>query len=183
MKDQNRILIGITGKMGAGKTTVSKIIAQQLKEANVLQIAGSLKKIIRELNLPYKREVLQETGDFFRKWDKLVWVKSVLREAHKLQDKEKGTVIDDIRYIVERDELKKNFFWIIRVNTDEKTRRSRLALRDNIVITDELWASWANHLTESEVSQIDVDFEIDNNVSYNKLSEKIIQILNIIYTN
>ena len=113
MKDEKRLLIGITGKMGAGKTTVSKIIAQQLKEANVLQIAGSLKKIIRDLNLPYKREILQETGDFFRKWDKLVWVKSVLRKAQKFQDDDKGTVIDDIRYIVERNELKKNSFWII----------------------------------------------------------------------
>lgn len=175
MTNKKQFFIGITGKMGAGKTTVSKIIAQQLGTAEVLQIAGKLKHIILELDLPYKREVLQETGDFFRKWDKLVWVKAVLKESAKL--KYRGTVIDDIRYIVERDELKRNNFWIIRVNTNEKTRRERLSKRDNIIITDVLWSTWTNHLTESEVNQINVDYEIDNNVSYEELIENIKKIV------
>ncbi len=64
MINKRLFFIGITGKMGAGKTTVSRIIAQQLGNTEVLQIAGKLKFIIRDLDLPYKREVLQETGDF-----------------------------------------------------------------------------------------------------------------------
>lgn len=177
MKSKKQLSIGITGKMGAGKTTVSKLLSQEIGKANVLQIAGKLKKIIRDLELPYKREILQETGDFFRQWDQLIWVKSVLRDA--LNFKDNSIIIDDIRYKSESEKLKNEGFWIIRVNTDPITRRARLAKRDNIDITNDTWDKWTGHPTEQEVNDIKVDFEIDNNIDYDDL---IVQISKFVKT-
>jgi dephospho-CoA kinase len=169
----SEFLIGITGKMGSGKSTVAKIVTR-ISETKGLHIAGKLKDIIRDLELPYKREVLQDTGDFFRRWDKLVWIKAVLKEA---KTSNHGVIIDDIRYNIESDELKKNNYRIIRVYADADKRRKRIAKRDNIDITDEKWINWSNHPTESEIDEINVDFEINNNKDLKNLEKEIRYIL------
>lgn len=170
---EGKISVGVTGKMGAGKSTVAHIIADTL-DGQVLSIAGKFKALIKELELPYHREILQETGDFFRRWDELVWIRSVLKTA---QSVESPVVIDDIRYHNERDELKKHAFWIIRVVATEETRRTRIARRDLLTITDEEWESWKDHATEREISEIEVDFEVENNGSLDNLRTQLLAII------
>ena len=173
---ENRVLIGITGPMGAGKTTVAKQILLYNSNMELYSISKKIKTIISELNLPYRRDVLQETGDFFRKYDSLIWVTYLLRQIN-LNQPNIGAVIDDIRYTEECSYLRKQKFFIIRVIASDNLRRERIAKRDTIDIDDDTWIAWNQHSTEKETLTMPVDLEITNNGSLEDISQEVQRLL------
>ena len=64
--------------MGSGKTTVAEFLKNEY-QFEIVRISGKLKEIVRELELPYTRDVLQQTGDFFRQFDQLVWIRQAIQ--------------------------------------------------------------------------------------------------------
>ena len=127
------------------------------------------------LDLKPTRELLQATGDFFRKYDNLVWTKQLLKEIETI---EKTVIIEGIRYPFEGQALVEKGFIIIKVEVNEEIRKNRIASRNNITIDDETWKTWTNHPTERFVDEIKVNFTVYNNDSTHDLRNSITEILN-----
>lgn len=182
MKIRNRLnqplRIGITGRMGSGKTTIGKIILNLRKNTEIYSIGQKIKQIVFELDLPFERSVLQNTGDFFRTYDNLVWVKYVSRQIKK--EKKFGAIVDDIRYKVEGEFLRKQGFIIVRAITSEKLRRNRISEREKMLISDSNWENWNNHKNELETDTMEADFEIINDGDFKKLSDEVLKFINSI---
>jgi dephospho-CoA kinase len=175
----NDFKIAITGRMGSGKSSLSKIIQEQ-EQAYVTSFSSKIRDIVVELNLTPNRTILQETGDFFRKFDEHVWTNALLKEIDKI---EKSIVIDGIRYEFERNKLVSSGFKIIKIITSSDTiRRSRISKRDNVSISNDIWEKWQNHPTELYVDKIIADYSITNNDSLEKLKISISEILDDLKT-
>ena len=170
----DKLKVAITGKMGSGKSSLSKII-QDLEDAYVTSFSSIIRRVVQELDLTPTRTLLQETGDFFRKFDNDVWTNALLKE---IQGMNRIIVIDGIRYEFERNKLVSNGFKIIKIISSDELRRVRIGLRDKLEITDSLWNEWQNHPTEIYVDNIHVDYEILNNDSIPALRQSILPILN-----
>ena len=166
--------IGITGKMGSGKSSLTKFLKEQ-ENCYVTSFSSVIRKTLNNLDLIPTRELMQATGDFFRDYDKLVWVRQLLKEV---KDVTNNVIIEGIRYDFESNELASQGFKIIKVLANDEIRRKRIANRSNISIDDQTWSVWQNHPTEVHVDQIISDFTIDNNDSIKDLNQKILAILN-----
>lgn len=164
--------------MGSGKTTIAKQIIALKGNSELYSIGQKIKHITFELDLPFKRDVLQNTGDFFRSYDNLVWIKYLMKHIEK--QKNLGAIIDDIRYDVEGKYLKSKNFYIIRAVSSSEKRRARISDRDRINITEDDWQNWNNHQNESETTTMKVDYEIVNNGNIEDLTTEIIKFFNFI---
>ncbi len=113
-----------------------------------------------------------------RDFDDNVWVRYV---AEKVQDSSESIVIDDIRRKNEINFLRPYGFTFIRINTDERLRKSRIEEREGKKITKDQWMGWVQHMTENQVSSLPVDYEIENNGSieelYSRMESIIIEML------
>lgn len=170
-----QIKIAITGKMGAGKSTISKIIKEIDKNTFVTSYSSMIRKILRQLNLDPTRERMQYTGDFFRNFDQDVWTNVLLKETKDIKE---TIVVEGIRYEFERDKLVSNGFKIIKINLSDDLRKKRIEIREDVNIDDNIWISWQQHSTEKFVDQIKADFIINNNDSIEKVKKNLITILN-----
>lgn len=175
----NQIKIAITGKMGTGKSTVTKIIKELLNEHNnscyVTSYSSVIRRTLLELDLYPTRELMQATGDFFREFDKDVWTNALLKEIKNVSS---TIVIEGIRYAFERDKLVSNGFKIIKVDSSEVLRKKRIEFRDNITINDKIWFTWQQHSTEKFVDKIKEDFLIINDGSLDQVKKSLVAFLN-----
>ena len=101
--------IAITGKMGSGKSSLTKIIQEQ-EDGYVTSYSSIIKRTLEALDLKPTRELLQATGDFFRKYDNLVWTKQLLKEIETI---DKTVIIEGIRFPFEGQALVEKGFIII----------------------------------------------------------------------
>ncbi|MHA1990052.1 MAG: AAA family ATPase [Candidatus Hodarchaeales archaeon] len=178
MRTRKRWLIGITGRMGSGKTTIAKQMIALKGNAELYSIGQKIKNITFELDLPFKRDVLQNTGDFFRSFDQLVWINYLMKHIEK--QKNLGAIIDDIRYSVEGEYLRSNNFILVRAVSSSENRRKRISERDRIEISEDDWQNWNNHQNESETTSMKVDYEIVNTGNIEDLTNEIIKFFNFI---
>ena len=169
----SKIKIAITGKMGSGKSSLAKLISK-IEDSYITSFSSKIKDIIVSLDLEPNRIIMQETGDFFRSFDNVVWVNALLKETNSIS---KCIIIDGIRYPFERDKLALEGFKIIKIISSDNLRRKRLEMRDKITITDNLWVEWNKHGTELQIEQINSDFEIENNDTLESLHQNLIQII------
>ncbi|MFX0207890.1 MAG: AAA family ATPase [Candidatus Hodarchaeota archaeon] len=163
--------IAITGRMGSGKTTVANLLAPHGFKRR--SIAKKIREIVQDIGLPETREILQETGRFYRQWDGLVWVRIVARQAQEDAQKGLKTTVDDVRFMNEVTLLRSEGFLIVRLQVPSELRKDRIQRRDDIEIAEEVWKKWQDHPTEQEIDQIDPDIEIDNSYSLKELMRKI----------
>ena len=168
--------IAITGKMGSGKSTLAKIIGRQLN-GHITSFSTQIRKMLSLTNLPIERNILQKTGDFFRSFDKVVWVDMLLNEVKEVKQ---SIIIDGIRYPFEAEKLKENGFVIIKIDSKDKLRRKRISERDQIQISDDMWTIWNAHPTETNLYEIEFNHIINNNESIENLETSALSILNVI---
>ena len=176
----SQIKIAITGKMGSGKSTITKLIKEIEKDAFITSYSSVIRKILQDLDLVPTRDIMQATGDFFRKFDMDVWTNALLKEINGITN---TIVIEGLRYSFERDKLVLNGFKVLKIDTPDELRKKRIEIRDKIAIDDNLWSNWQHHPTELFVDQIKVDFRILNNTSLSRLKELIDTILNQVRLN
>lgn len=139
MKMNNKIIIGISGKIGAGKTTFSNILAEELSKkykVRFINFADKLKEICfvltgyrgitqeeKQIFLPNWNktvgQILQQLGtDVMRDhFDNDVWVKSTFSEIER--DTENDIfIIGDCRFENEAKSIKLNDGLVYRINGD-----------------------------------------------------------------
>lgn len=121
MRTKKTVVVLISGKAGAGKTTLADILVKKLQDIPSMTIfkfgfANALKFVAKayggwdEKKDERGRAFLQNIGKVFREYDENIWVKHVLNQM----DKQAGTfpfnfvVIDDWRFPNELNYLSKN---------------------------------------------------------------------------
>jgi dephospho-CoA kinase len=125
-----------------------------------------MREIATELKIEPTRDFLQGIGKFMRDFDDDVWVRYI---AEKVQNSSNSIVIDDIRRMNELEYLRPLGFKFIRINTQESIRKSRIEEREGRRITTDQWSIWVQHMTENQVINLPVDYEIENNGSIKEL--------------
>jgi dephospho-CoA kinase len=169
-----RLLIGITGQMGSGKTTAAKYLVEKYCFRRK-QISGKMREIAQELGLKPTRKFLQGIGKFMREIDDDVWIRYLVKKINEITSK--SIVIDDIRRKNEVDYLKPLGFKFIRIESSSSERKERIASRDSQKISKEDWKKWSNHLTEIQVAELDVDYILENNGTIQSLMKKLDELI------
>lgn len=117
-------LLALTGKAGAGKSTIASAVLRQINERRgaagtcvVLRFAGPIKAALRAMGLSERevdgdlkeipcallggktpRQAMQSLGDWGRALDVDLWVRLAFNEATKWLDIGRDVVIDDCRF-------------------------------------------------------------------------------------
>ena len=168
-----RLLIGITGHMGSGKSFLADYIAQEY-QCKKYRLSGKMREIAAELQIEPTRDFLQGIGKFMRDFDDDVWVRYV---AKKVQNSSASIVIDDIRRLNEIEYLRPLGFKFVRINTIESLRKTRIEEREGRQIKSDQWKAWVKHMTENQVKNLPVDYEIENNGSIAELYKSLDKII------
>ncbi len=169
LKVKMRILLGICGQMGSGKSLVAEYLEEKYNFKR-FRLSSKMREIAIDLGLEPSRNFLQGIGKFMRDFDDDVWVKYLI----KMIINEKGNiVVDDIRRINEVKFLKPQGFVIIRIESTDKERKARIEKRTGMMIPENEWFRWQNHLTEIQVKDIPVDNIIVNNGTIKHLKKEV----------
>jgi len=164
-----RILIGLCGQMGSGKSFVAEYL-QEKYSFKRFRISGKMREIAIDLDIEPTRDFLQGIGKFMREYDDDVWIKYL---SKRILNEKGNIVVDDIRRINEIKFLKPLGFLIIRIDSSEIERKSRIEQRTGEKIPEDEWLRWQNHITEIQVKDIPVDIVINNNGTVETLKSEI----------
>lgn len=128
-RDRRNRRVAFMGPMCSGKTYCANHLVNNWGYRK-LGFADKLKALAYDLyGLQGKdgeaRQLLQLLADDLKKYDKDVFVKHLLYHAKQYENE--AIVVDDLRFKVEADALRKNGFIIIKTICDEPTRRERIA--------------------------------------------------------
>ncbi len=168
-----RVLLGITGQMGCGKSTVGSYLNSKYGFKK-LRISGKMREIAEELDIQPSRDFLQGIGEFMRAFDDDVWVRYI---GKIVQNSSSSIVIDDIRRKNEVEYLRPFGFKFIRVESSSPDRKKRIEKRSQNQISDKEWERWASHSTEIQVPILPVDFILLNDETLEVLVNRIDEIL------
>lgn len=168
---QKRIVIGLSGETGAGKTTVAEYLRFKygLKYFRYSQI------IAEKYQTQDKRD-LQKIGAIIAQDEEEQ--RNLTRDMIKKMDSTSGYVIDGLRHAEDYDELKKYFgidFIFIYIDCKYKVRCTRYQKLNYAQVTAEEFRNINNHISESEIAflQMRADYCVDNNGSYKSLWNQI----------
>ncbi|MHA1995896.1 MAG: AAA family ATPase [Candidatus Hodarchaeales archaeon] len=168
-----RLLIGITGNMGSGKSLAADYFTKK-HHCKKLRLSGKMREIAKELEIEPTRDFLQGIGKFMRDFDDDVWVRYIY---NKVRSNKSPIVIDDIRRKNEITFLQPLGFKFIRIDAESEIRRRRIESRGEGKITETDWYRWSTHLTENQVKQLKVDFQISNNGTFEELYKELDNII------
>jgi ABC-type dipeptide/oligopeptide/nickel transport system ATPase component len=145
--------IGIIGKMCSGKSTVAFNISQFFKEKYNIKLkkisfADKVYELARDIfNMTTKdRPLLQKIGTKFREIDENCWV----NYAMKISNSEEHVIIDDGRYLNEINAMKKNGFFLIRLNISNELQEKRI--RETYPDTFMEHLNNLNHASEQDIT-------------------------------
>ncbi len=177
-----KVVVGISGNIGAGKGTVTNYLVQSYHAHN-LRYSHILQDILGRLDLSYNRKNLALLAESLRNTfggDILshALVAEISRaEAHIV-------VIDGIRKKDELDTLRKiNKFYFIFVDVDMQIRYNRIRERneksDDKTKTFEEFKKDHNHAADKDVPILKeyADFVVDNNGNYTQMSKQVNSIM------
>jgi len=160
--------IGICGKMCSGKSTLARLIKERNNEYVIGSFAGKVYDIAYDLfGMKEKdRQLLQNIGGKMREINPTVW-------ADYIETKYENTecvVIDDVRYKNEVRMLKKNGYFLIKLNISKELQRQRLVDLYKGSYTTHL--ANLNHSSETEIDDFDDDvfdlvIKVNNNNEMN----------------
>ena len=124
---KKRVIIGLMGTIGSGKTYVSDYLIQKYKFYKI-SMGDLVREKADELKIKRTRENLQKLAEEYRqKYGKNYWVKEVFKKIKKY-DKE-YFLIDGIRTPIEAETAKKNSAFLILVDAKPNLRHKRIIER------------------------------------------------------
>lgn len=123
--------IAISGKAGAGKSSLARAFADELGGGVILAFGDQLKVEVKKLyglekNDPGGREHLIDHGESMRASDPLHWLFAVDRSIRSAQTIGRVPIIDDVRFRLEYEYLRALGFYLVRVEAHSVIRRNRL---------------------------------------------------------
>lgn len=166
--------IALCGKLRSGKDAVGLHLFVHHGFEFPIAFGAALKSVAHATfpwipHEPKPRELYQFMN-VMREFDPDVWIKHLDATYRHLADQRSttGIVITDVRQSNEYEWCKANGFTIIRVTAPEDVRMARAKLRG-----DDFTAKDMAHSTESYVDGFDVDYEIENDGTYDDLKAKV----------
>ncbi len=168
---QKRIVIGLSGETGAGKTTVAEYLRFKygLKYFRYSEIIAQKYKI-------EDKKALQRIGAKIAQDEKLQ--RELTSYMISKMDSDSGYVIDGLRHAEDYDELRKHFgkdFVFIYIDCKYKMRCTRYQKLNYNQVTAEEFRNINDHIAESEIVflQMRADYCVDNNSSFKGLWNQI----------
>lgn len=169
--NKNQIVIGISGLLSAGKTTMGKMLEEYgFSYGRYSMVVDSwLTKENKEIN----RSNQQELGDFFNKEKGQRWLGA---ELLKLLPKTKNIVIDGLRFPEDSSFLREKFgnsFYHIHLVCDEEIRKKRYVLKKS---NDKPFEIANKHRVEAKIKDLKklADHVIVNNYTVESLREQVL---------
>jgi dephospho-CoA kinase len=154
--------IAFAGPMCSGKTYLANILVEKYDYRKTC-FAKLLKEVAEKLYGPINkdnigRKILQELSDDLKKWDVNLFMTHLMIElGGYIREQNCLFVVDDLRYLVEFDLLKKNGFTIIGVACSESVRLGRIFSLYPDTLPDRFV-----HPSETEWRKMNMDYWIDN---------------------
>ena len=145
--------IGICGQMASGKTTLAEAFCNEISSYSKFSFAKSVKDFANFLfDIPegYKdREKYQKVGDGGRRFiGGNVWIDATLNAVYNKPEAGWG-IIDDVRYINEVQHLKKEGWFMVKINISEELQEKR--------IKETYPEDWEKHLAaRTHASEVEV---------------------------
>ena len=187
LSKKGKILIGLVGLPGSGKTSTSKIL--QEKGFATIVLSSFIKKELVKKRLSPTRQNLQDTGDKMRQTRGLdiLAAKALVKMKKHKNDK---VVIDGIRNIAEVKRLKKEGFHLIGLSANPDVRFKRLLTKAGNKSNIKTWQDFIfyelrenvgtakKHGQQNQFCYLQADYFIDNNSGIKALTKKVNQALN-----
>ena len=169
-----KIIIGLVGEMGAGKTTATNYLKQKYGAVS-FRFSDALRDVLNRLHLEHTRENLQTLSTFFRQNFGEDILSKILAEDVKKTDASL-IITEGIRRPTDVTYLKAldNFF-IVALNVDERARYERIVERsenpDDHSKTWEQFQAEGRQEAEQKIAEIAAEATetIDNNGSLENL--------------
>ena len=161
--------IGICGKMCSGKSTLAKIITGKFSEDEykIDSFASKIYEIAYDLfQMKEKdRHLLQQIGTKMREINSNIWIEYL---THKHKD-DVHIIIDDVRYINEANTLKKNGYFLIKLNISNELQETRIKL---LYENSDQHLNKRNHDSETSLDMLNDDiFDLIINVDDDNIEE------------
>lgn len=180
--------IAISGKMCAGKSFITNALMKYFnnnikKNFNKISFADDVYYIARNMfgMTEKNRVLLTSIATKMREIDNDVWAKSTILRVNKLEN----VIIDDLRFLNELQLLKKNKFFLIRINISKELQLQRL--KKTYPNTYQQHLEKINHQSEIALDNIpiknfDLVFNINSKEDSINIPQKIIEKLSEIYS-
>lgn len=179
----SRLIIGLVGRKGSGKGTVSKILKERYG-VSTFRFSDMLRDVLDAMHLEQSRENLIRISEILRKeFGEDVLQRTMMKKVEK--DPSPVIAIDGIRRLGDLDELDKlGTFHLIRITAPLEARFERLRQRGEnageSTRTFESFKELENASTEITIGEVEERAwkTIDNSESETNLEEKIIHLMN-----
>ncbi len=183
----NKIIIGITGTIGAGKGTIVDYLIKSKGFIHFSAREDVINKEIEKRELPITRDNMVLVANDLRK---NYGPSYVAEELFKMaQDSDKNCVLESLRTAGEIESLKKKGkFFLFAVDAERKTRYTRIQKRKNIQSDDVSFEKFTEQ-EETEMRSDDpnkqnlskcismADYILDNNGTFEELYKKVDEII------
>jgi dephospho-CoA kinase len=181
--ENKKIIIGLTGKIASGKTTVANYIKEKYG-AEIYGFSKPLRDILQRLYIPMERPNLALLSSIIRKnFGENIISLTIKKDIEGSNSK--IIILDGIRRMPDIEEVKKmSNFKLISINTDVKIRYARLLSRgqneDDSSKTYEDFLNDENKEADKQIPEImeKAEITIDNNGTTEDLYEQIEKIIN-----
>lgn len=170
-------LIALTGQMGSGKSTVTRILQEHsLDDCEVVKFAGPLYEmqeaiydiINRPIPQPKDRKLLQWLGtEWGRSIDQELWVKLFKERTQELWDLDTNVLNDDCRFNNEAEAVKAMGGKIVLIESTPEIRGQRIQLQNT------------GHPSEAGIDVKYLDYVLTNNGSLEDLEKQVLGMLHL----
>lgn len=153
MRDDGRLVIALSGRTKAGKSTIAYALAEQLGWSSA-SFGDYVRDQARRANQPEDREALQELGaELIARlgWDE--FCRRTLAHAG-IEEPSTPCIVEGVRHLDALDALRRVFepfpVYLVHLDVANEERDRRLASEG---VSAERGAAWERHSTERDVAQ------------------------------